>query len=108
MIAPILFWIVAPFVLGGLVIRFLRKYGADTVPPEVRRLCAGDPVERRRFRLVRAEGLGTPAASASKVGDFDLQQDAVDAAYLSRSKEPAGRRSEFLVLDDKGDVLESV
>lgn len=103
----VFYYLILPFLLGWLVLKLIRRYGADPVAPTVRQLCVEDPVERKWFRV--AEVLGDPRAGGGvrKVSDFETQDQAVEEAYRRRA-EQAGPGRSWLVLNEKGDVLQEV
>jgi len=103
-VAAIIFtYLVLPFVLSLLVIRLIRKRGGDPVPPEVRASCERDPIPGKWFRVARAKGELGRNARISSLGDYETQEEAVDAAY--QAKEAS---SSTLVLNDKGEILRQV
>lgn len=104
MIGLILYYIVLPVVAGAYVIKFIRKHGASTIPPDVTALYAVRPVEKKWYRAVRRDATGLHV-----LGDFETQLDAVDCAYLNKEKAvQAGEKASFLVLNDKGDAYQQV
>lgn len=107
MLLILFYYIVLPFLLGYLVLRLIRRYGADPVPPQVRALCAEDPVEAKWFRVAEVRGDLKAGGAVAKLGDFDAQDKAVDAAYLSRGENPEPGRS-WLVLNERGDILQEI
>ncbi|MBI4422375.1 MAG: hypothetical protein HY554_01530 [Elusimicrobia bacterium] len=108
MLLLILYYLVLPFVLAALVVRLIRRYGADPVPEGVRRAVAADPPEPKTFRVLEVEGgVESRDARLTKIGDFDAQDKAVDAAYRRRGEEPKPGLA-WLVLNDRGDILQEV
>lgn len=108
MLILIFYYLVLPFIFAALVRRLIRRFATDPVPPKVRELCARDPVEKKWYRVLEVEGaFASPEARFEKIGDFDAQDKAVDGAYLRRAEHSAAARS-WLVLDDKGDILQEV
>ncbi len=104
MIGPIFYYLILPFMIGGWLIKQIKKRAPSLIPPDVQALVRERPIERKWYRAVRrgAEGL-------SVLGDFEKQPEAVESAY--RGKEEAarsGERAAFLVLNDQGEVLEEV
>lgn len=107
MIPLLFYYIVLPLLATVLVLRFIRRYGADPVPDEVRRSIASDPLGSRTFRVLDVEGrLGSGAARLAKVGDFETQEEAIDAAYARRGAGPTGHS--WLVLNDRGEMLQEI
>jgi hypothetical protein len=109
MLILILWGIVGPLAIIWLVTWFLKKYAKSTVPSSVARLYAERPIEPKTFRVVRFDGPtdGEPIW----LGDYETQPEAVDAAYTYRKKEreeEPGKKSSFMVLNDRGDFLEEV
>ncbi|MBI4346932.1 MAG: hypothetical protein HY553_08765 [Elusimicrobia bacterium] len=107
MVLLILYYLVLPFLAAALVLRFIRRYGADPSPAEVRQNCASDPVEHKCFRVLEKRPGAGRAMGVAKVGDFDSQDKAVDAAYAGRDRR-ADPAVSFLVVDEKGDVLQEI
>ena len=104
MITLLVYYLVLPFVLASLVLKFLRKYGKTTVAEDIRALCAERPIEKKWFRAVSRghEGL-------RHLGDFETHGEAVDAAYAARKQAAAaGSPAAFLVLNPKAETLEEV
>lgn len=108
MIALVFYYLLLPVLAAWLVLRFIRRYGADPVPEAVRRSCAEDPVEHKWFRVLEsAAGTGGARARYAKLGDFDSQDKAVDAAYQGREASPGGEKS-WLIVNERGDVLQEI
>lgn len=107
MLLLIFYYLVLPFLVAALVLRFIRRYGADPSPAEVRQNCADDPVEHLWFRVLEKRPDGGGTIGVAKVGDFDAQDKAVDAAYSGRQKRSDPTLS-FLVVNEKGDVLQEI
>jgi hypothetical protein len=97
------YYLVLPFLAAWLVLRFLKKYAPHDIPEDIARLCAEKPIEKKFFRAVRRDHKGL-----RHLGDFETQPEAVECVY--RAKEGAGKaeKAAFLVLNDKGEVLEEV
>ena len=108
MIPLLFYYLILPFGAAWLLLRFIRRFGADPAPESVRRNCAEDPVERKWFRVLEAQAVGDGAPTRiTKLGDFDVQEKAVDAAYQNREgRQEAGRS--WLVVDERGDVLQEI
>ena len=97
-------WFVLPFVVFWGLMKLIRKYAPDPVPADIRALCAADPIERRWFRVVRRDKTGL-----MKLADCEKQDEAVEKAYLGKEQaEAAKSAASFLVLNDKGDILQQV
>lgn len=108
MLTLVFFYLILPFLLSALVLRFLRRHSGKALRPEIRELYARRPVDRRHFRALRVDGgWGRPGARLDPLGDFETQQEAVDAAYQGKSGRP-GAGASWLVLNDKGEVLQEV
>lgn len=104
MIASLFYYIVLPFLAGAYVIRLIKKYAKDELPPDVARLIAERPVEKKWFRAVRRDARGL-----RMIGDYETRMDAVDAAYQAcKDAKAAGQAAAFVVLNDKGEALEQV
>jgi hypothetical protein len=100
----IFYYLVLPFLLAGLLLRLIKKYGARAADPDVTELYRRHPIERKWFRAARRDGKGLHL-----LGDCETQGEAVEGAY--RGKEAAvkaGEKAAFLVLNDKAEVLEQV
>lgn len=109
MLTLIFVYLVLPFLLAGLVIRFIKTKGGPATPPWAAEIHARDPVGKGLFRVVRIEAKTSGGAAAPRaLGDYPSHGDAVEAAYLARSKERPPARAEFFVLNDKGEVVEGV
>ena len=104
MIIPILYYLVLPFVFAWLVLSFLKKYAPHEPPEDLKRLYEQNPLEKRWYRAVKdVHGI------KSLIGDFEKQEQAVEAAYRGKENSQAiGERAAFLVLNDKAEVLEEV
>lgn len=99
MLTIVLVYLVAPFVLAASVVKFLRRHAPDTVPPEVRRCVAEDPVPAKGYRALRREG-----PRVAKLGDFETQDEALETAFCARAA-AAADAADYLVIDAKGDIL---
>ena len=102
---PLLFYYLAlPFIASALVLKFIRKYGDNEIPEDIRRLYAERPIEPKWFRVLRGDLKGKRV-----LGDFETKGEAVDRAYKGREEaRAAGEKAAFLVLNDKGEALEEV
>jgi hypothetical protein len=100
----VIYYLVLPFCAAALVLKFIRKYGKNQIPADIKALCEMRPIEKKFFRAVRRD-----AKDLKFLGDFETQIDAVDCAYAGR-KEAQGlkEKAAFFVLNDKGEVLEEV
>lgn len=105
MLSLTIYYLVLPFVAAGLVLRLIKKYGGDSVPAEIRTYCSADPIEKRFYRAIRVQGaFGRPGCEVTKLGDFEKQELAIDAAFpASREPGPAAR---YYVLNDQGEPLQ--
>jgi len=104
MFFPLIYWIAIPMFFGWLLIRWIKKAAPLTPAPDVRDLFDRAPIEKRWFRAARRD-----AAGLASLGDFEKQIDAVDAAYLGKEKaQAAGAKAQFLVFNDKAELLEEV
>jgi hypothetical protein len=103
MFFPLIYWVVVPILLGVFVIRWIQKHPLPK-PADVEDLFARAPLERRWFRAARRDARGL-----ASLGDFEKQVEAVDAAYAGKEKaQAAGEKAQFLVFNDKAELLEQV
>jgi hypothetical protein len=104
MFFPLIYWIALPMFFAWLLIRWIQKKAPLIPAPDVRELFDRAPLEKRRFRAARRDDAGL-----ASLGDFEKQIDAVDAAYLGKEQaQAAGKKAEFLVFNDKAELLEQV
>lgn len=104
MLKLILFLIVLPVLALVYVPRLAKKYFKSELPEDIRRLYGERAVEKGWYRAARRDHKGLRL-----LGDFETQLEAVDRAYLGKEEAlKAGDRASFLVLDDKGAVLQQV
>jgi hypothetical protein len=104
MFFPLIYWIGLPMFLAWLVVRWINKASPRTPAPEVRAFFDARPIEPKWFRAARRDGKGL-----APLGDFEKQMEAVDAAYAAKEKaQAAGEKAEFLIFNDKADLLEQV
>ena len=104
MLFPLIYWIVLPLFLAWLVVRWIKKAAPLTPAPDVRDLFDRGPIEPKHFRAARRDAAGLAA-----IGDFEKQMEAVDAAYAGKEKaQAAGKKAEFLVFNDKAELLEQI
>lgn len=104
MFFPLIYWIAIPMFFGWLLIRWLNKVSPRTPPKDARDLFDREPIEKKFFRAARRD-----AAGLTPLGDFEKQIDAVDAAYAGKEKaQAAGEKAQFLVFNDKAELLEEV
>lgn len=104
MFFPLIYWVVIPILIGYFVVRWIQK-SAPIVPKlDVRDLFDRSPIEPKWFRAARRDAKGlTP------LGDFEKQPEAVEAAYRDRERaQAAGEKAEFLVFNDKAELLEQI
>ena len=93
-----------PLFFGWLVVRWLKKHAPSTMRPETLAFFEQRPIERKWFRAARRDG-----RDLMLIGDFEKQMEAVDAAYLAKERaQDAGEKAEFLVFNDKAELLEQV
>lgn len=104
MITLIFYYLILPFIGAAFVLKFIRKYGKNEIPEDIRRLCAQKPIEKKWFRTVRRDHKGLRF-----LGDFETHGEAVDCAYAGRKEAAAAvETAAFLVLNSKGEILEEV
>lgn len=104
MFFPLIYWIVIPLVMAWLVVRWIKK-AAPLIPAlDVRDLYDREPIEPKYFRAARRDAKGLVS-----LGDFEKQPEAVEAAYAGKEKaQAAGEKAEFLVFNDKAELLEQI
>lgn len=98
------YYLILPFLLAAILLRLLKKYGAKPTEPAIIELYDKQPLEKKWFRAARRDSSGLRL-----LGDSETQGEAVENAY--RAKEAAtkvGEKAEFLVLNDKAEILEQV
>jgi hypothetical protein len=104
MIPIIVYYLVLPFVLGAFVLRFIKKYGDNLIPPDVAALTAKSPIEKKFYRAVKRAEKGMEI-----IGDYETHDEAVEWAYTGRKQsQQTGETAVFFVLNDKGEVLDRV
>lgn len=104
MFFPLIYWVALPMFMGWLVVRWIKKHAPLTPPPDVRDFFDKRPIEPKHYRAARRDAKGL-----SSLGDFEKQMEAVDAAYAGKEKaQAAGEKAEFLVFNDKAELLEQV
>lgn len=104
MFFPLIYWVAMPLFAGWLVIRWLQKHAPSRTTKESRDFFDRAPIEPKWFRAARRDANGLVS-----LGDFEKQIDAVDAAYAGKEKaQAAGEKAEFLVFNDKAELLEQV
>lgn len=104
MFFPLIYWIVLPLFLAWLVVRWINRASPRVPPLDIRDLFDRNPIERKYFRAVRRDSAGLTA-----LGDFEKQMEAVEAAYAGKEKAQAsGEKAEFLIFNDKSELLEQV
>ena len=104
MFFPLIYWVFMPLFFGWLIVRWLKKNAPSTTTPEMRDFFDRQPIERKWFRAARRNG-----RDLTLIGDFEKQMEAVDAAYAAKERAQAAReKAEFLVFNDKAELLEQV
>jgi hypothetical protein len=104
MFFPLIYWVVLPLIIAGLVVRWIKKAAPLIPAPDVRDLFDRSPIEPKWFRAARRD-----ATSLVSLGDFEKQMEAVEAAYAGKEKaQAAGQKAEFLVFNDKAELLEQI
>ena len=105
MLFPLIYWVVMPLFFGWLVVRWLKKHSPLIVPPDVADLFAKRQIEKKWFRAARRSQDGR----LTWLGDYEKQPEAVDAAYAGKeAAHTAGEKAEFLIFNDKAELLEQV
>jgi hypothetical protein len=104
MFFPLIYWIVLPLILAWLLVRWIKKTSPLIPAPDVRDLFDRLPIEHKWFRAARRDAKGLVS-----LGDFEKQPEAVEAAYAGKEKAQAtGAKVEFLVFNDKAELLEQI
>lgn len=104
MLTLLVYYLVLPLLAAALVLKFIKRYGKTGIPEDIRRLYAERPIEPKWFRVLRED-----AAGKRHLADCETQGEAVERAYKGKEEaQKAGERAAFLVLNDKGEVLEEV
>jgi hypothetical protein len=104
MFFPLIYWVVIPLIMGWLVVRWIKKAAPLIPAQDVRDLFDRSPIEPKYFRAARRDAKGLAA-----LGDFEKQMEAVEAAYAGKEKaQAAGEKAEFLVFNDKAELLEQI
>ena len=75
MLALLLYYLVVPMLLGGVLIAIVKRFGRKELPAAVRALYEEHPMEPRTFRTVRLQ-----EGRATLIGDFETLDQAVDAS----------------------------
>ena len=100
----ILYYLILPFLLAGLVLKFIRKYGRNEIPEDILRIYSQNPLEKKWFRVLRRDHKGLRL-----LGDRETHDEAVELAYKRKEEDlAAGEHADFLVLNSKGEILEEV
>ena len=104
MFFPLIYWIVIPLLIAGLVVRWIKKTSPLIPAPDVRDLFDRSPIEPKWFRAARRDTKGL-----APLGDFEKQMEAVDAAYAAKEKaQAADEKAEFLIFNSSAELLEQI
>jgi hypothetical protein len=104
MFFPLIYWVVMPLLMGWLLVRWIKKTSPLIPALDVRDLFDRSPIEPKYFRAARRDGKGL-----TSLGDYEKQPEAVEAAYAGKEKaQAAGEKAEFLVFNDKAELLEQI
>lgn len=104
MFFPIIYWIVLPVFAAVTIIRWIEKTSPRAIARDVRDLFDQKPIERKYFRAARRDLKGLHFLC-----DAEKQPEAVEAAYAGKEAAvAAGEKAEFLVFNDKGELLEQI
>ncbi|HVC09194.1 MAG TPA: hypothetical protein VNH15_04570 [Elusimicrobiota bacterium] len=97
-------YLLLPLVLSWLVVKFLKTYSRNEVPPDIQGLYLRTPLARGQFRLVEREG-----GRMEILEDCPSHEEAVEKAYraMRRAKE-AGKKASFLVLNHEGAAFDQI
>lgn len=103
MISSFLYWLVAPFFLAWLLVKFIQR-APRPVPPDVAALLAREPMPPKAYAAARRD-----AAGLASLGVFEKLIEASDAAWKGQdAAKKAGAKGSFLVFDATGVVVEQV
>lgn len=103
MLAILIYYVVAPILLGWVVLTLIQRLAPRDAPAHIARLFADRPIQPKLFRAVREEGEGE-GRRAVLLGDFESMQDAVDAIYSARQEareKTPGLKASFTVFNDR-------
>jgi hypothetical protein len=104
MFFPLIYWVVLPLIMAWLVVRWIKKAAPLIPAPDVRDLFDRSPIEPKYFRAARRDAKGLVS-----LGDYEKQPEAVEAAYAGKEKAQAAKeKAEFLVFNDKAELLEQI
>ncbi|OGR87815.1 MAG: hypothetical protein A3J74_10995 [Elusimicrobia bacterium RIFCSPHIGHO2_02_FULL_57_9] len=104
MLSLVFYYPVLPFLGAWLVLKFISKYGKTEPPAGIKLIYEQRPIDRKWFRVLRDDQKGK-----KWLGDFETQGEAVERAYKGKEDaESLGEKAAFLVLNDKGEILEEV
>lgn len=104
MFFPLIYWIVLPVFAAWMLVRWINAAAPRTPARDVRDLFDREPIPPKMFRAARRDARGLV-----RLGDFEIQPEAVEAAYAGRERARAeGVRAELLVFNDKAELLEQV
>jgi len=97
-------YLLLPLVISWFVVKFLKAYSKNEVPPDIQSLYARTPLARGQFRLVEKDGERTQILE-----DCPSHEEAVEKAYRAmRVAKDAGRKSSFLVLNHEGAAFDQI
>lgn len=104
MLVLLFYYLVLPFLAAWLVLLFIRKYGRQDLPEDMRLLYQRQPLEKGGFRVLRRDHKGLRV-----LGDFETHGEAVERAYKGREEaQAAAERAAFMVANDRGETLDEV
>ncbi|TPW19373.1 MAG: hypothetical protein FD126_2753 [Elusimicrobia bacterium] len=103
MISSFLYWLIAPFFLAWLLVKFIQR-APRPVPPDVAALVAEHPVPKKSFGAARRVD-----GRLESLGVFEKLLDASDSAWKAHgAAKAAGVKGSFFTFDETGVVLEQV
>ena len=103
MISSFLYWLIAPFFLAWLLVKFIQR-APRPAAPDVAALLAAKPLPPKAYAAARRD-----AAGLASLGVYEKLGEASDAAWKGHgAAQKAGAKASFLVFDAAGVVVEQV
>lgn len=103
MISSFLYWLIGPFVLAFLLVKFIQR-SPRPVAPDVAALLAKEPMPPKAYAAACRD-----ASGLRSLGVFEKLIEASDAAWQGQgAAKKAGQKGSFLVFDATGVVVEQV
>ena len=98
------YYLVVPFVIAALLIKWLKKNAPSLIPEDIKLLCAERPIQKKWFRALKRDHKGLRV-----LGDFETHGEAVESAYAGRKEALASKeKASFLALNWQADTLEQI